>query len=205
MGYIIKDNSALISSVLTDAGRRAISRGNFNISYFQVGDSEVCYDCIENANLSTLEVLSAEFNAQNKTSLPEKNQMNIKYPLYVDSNQTSFFGIPFSKPEVDEIYNSAAPRDFFTGTTGSFYNQTSSTYVKSANWTTPIEDMDGSNSFTATYSNCTHLTLLIQLWVITLRFGWTIMLDVIHGQVVSPCYFIELKLLMVQQLQQQVM
>ena len=154
MGYIIKDNSALISSVLTDAGRRAISRGNFNISYFQVGDSEVCYDCIENANLSTLEVLSAEFNAQNKTSLPEKNQMNIKYPLYVDSNQTSFFGIPFSKPEVDEIYNSAAPRGFFTGTTGSFYNQTSSTYVKSANWTTPIEDMDGSNSFTATYSNC---------------------------------------------------
>ena len=154
MGYIIKDTSALINSVLTDAGRRAISRGNFNISYFQVGDSEVCYDCIPNANLSTLEVLKAEFNAQNKSAAPEKNQMNIKYPLYVDSNKTSFFGIPFSNPEVDEIYNSSSPRGFFTGETGSFYNQSSSTYVKSANWIANITNMAGTNSISATYNNC---------------------------------------------------
>ena len=81
MGYNIKNTSALINSVITDAGRRAISRGDFNITYFQVGDSEVCYDCISNANLSTLEVLKPEYNAQNKTPLPEKNQSNIKYPI----------------------------------------------------------------------------------------------------------------------------
>jgi hypothetical protein len=65
MSYILKDTSALINSVITDAGRRAISKGNFNISYFQVGDSEVCYDCIDNADLSTLNVLSPQPNAQN--------------------------------------------------------------------------------------------------------------------------------------------
>jgi len=154
MGYIIKDTSALINSVITDAGRRAISRGDFNISYFQVGDSEVCYDCIENANLSSLEVLSPAFNAQNKTSIPEKNQLNIKYPLYIDSSKTSFFGIPFSKPEVDEIYNSAAPRGFFTGTTGSFYHQSSSTYVKSSNWIVNLANLNSGKTFTASFSNC---------------------------------------------------
>lgn len=154
MGYIIKDTSALINSVITDAGRRAISRGDFNISYFQVGDSEVCYDCIDGANLSTLEVLKPAFNAQNKTPLPEKNQSNIKYPLYIDSSKNSFFGIPFSKPEVDEIYNSASPRGFFTGTTGSFYHQSSSSYVKSSNWIVDLSTMSGGKTFSATYSNC---------------------------------------------------
>src|SRR6056300_1473385 len=104
MGYIIKDTSALINSVLTDAGRRAMSRGLFNISYFQVGDSEVCYDCIENADLSTLNVLAPEYNAQNKTAVPQKNKMHVKYPLFVDSTSGSTWGIPFSNPSVDDIY-----------------------------------------------------------------------------------------------------
>jgi len=154
MGYIIKDTSSLLNSVVTDAGRRAISRGNFNISYFQVGDSEVCYDCIDNADLSTLNVLLGQPNAQNKTSLPEKNQMNIKYPIYVDSNKTSTFGIPFSNPEVDEIFNSASPRGFFTGTTGSFFHNTTSAYTKSSNWIVSLTSLNSGKTFTASYDLC---------------------------------------------------
>lgn len=154
MGYIIKDTSALINSVITDAGRRAISRGNFNISYFQVGDSEVCYDCIENADLTTLNVLLPQPNSQNQSPLPEKNQMNIKYPLYVDSNRTSTFGIPFSNPQIDEIYNSASPRGFFTGETGSFYHNTTSAYTKSSNWVVDLTTLTSGYTFTATYDSC---------------------------------------------------
>ena len=154
MGYILKDTSSLLNSVITDAGRRAISRGNFNISYFQVGDSEVCYDCIENADLSTLNVLLGQPNAQNKTPLPEKNQMNIKYPIYVDSTKTSTFGIPFSNPIVDEIYNSASPRGFFTGETGSFFHNTTSAYTKSSNWIVDLTSLGSGNTFTATYNSC---------------------------------------------------
>jgi len=154
MSYILKDTSALINSVITDAGRRAISKGNFNISYFQVGDSEVCYDCIDNADLSTLNVLSPQPNAQNTSPVPQKNQMNIKYPIYVDSNKTSTFGIPFSKPEIDEIYNSASPRGFFTGETGSFYNNSSSTYIKSSNFMANLSSMSGGKSITLSHSLC---------------------------------------------------
>ena len=46
MGYIIKNTSGLINTRLTDAGRQKLSQGNFNISYFQIGDSEVSYNTL---------------------------------------------------------------------------------------------------------------------------------------------------------------
>ena len=154
MAYILKNTSGLLNTVLTDAGRRAMSRGLFNISYFQVGDSEVCYDCIENADLSTLNVLAPEYNAQNKTAVPQKNKMHVKYPLFVDSTSGSTWGIPFSNPSVDDIFNSAAPRGFFTGNTGSFSAFTSSSYTKSSNWVVDIATLSSGNSMTLTYDAC---------------------------------------------------
>ena len=47
MGYIVKDTQGLIISRLTDVGRRKISQGNFNISYFQIGDSEINYSGLQ--------------------------------------------------------------------------------------------------------------------------------------------------------------
>mgnify|MGYP003632767196 FL=1 len=154
MAYILKNTAGLLSTVLTDAGRRAMSRGLFNISYFQVGDSEVCYDCIENANLSTLNVLAPEYNAQNKTSIPEKNKMHVKYPLFVDSTSGSTWGIPFSNPIVDDIYNTAAPIGFFTGNSGSFSAFTTSAYTKSSNFVVDLSTMNSGDTFTGTYSLC---------------------------------------------------
>ena len=55
----------------------------FNITYFQVGDSEVCYDCIDGQNLSDNMVLDSEYNSQNFIPIPEKNKGNIKYLLKV--------------------------------------------------------------------------------------------------------------------------
>ena len=76
MGYILKNTSGLINTVLTDAGRRAMSKGLFDIAYFQVGDSEVCYDCVD-GDISTFNVLQAEYNVQNNTPVPQKNKSEI--------------------------------------------------------------------------------------------------------------------------------
>ena len=154
MSYILKNTSGLLNTVLTDAGRRAMSRGQFNISYFQVGDSEVCYDCIENGDLSTLNVLAPEYNAQNKTSIPQKNKMHVKYPLFVDSTSGSTWGIPFSNPIVDNVYNSASPRGFFTGSTGSFSAFTSSAYTKSSNWVVDISSLSSGKTMSLSYNSC---------------------------------------------------
>ena len=43
MSFLSKDNSETISVRITKRGRNAIAKGNFVISYFQVGDSEYDY------------------------------------------------------------------------------------------------------------------------------------------------------------------
>jgi hypothetical protein len=137
MSYIIKDTAALINTLITDAARRKISQGKFDISYFQVGDSEVCYNCITDLEPVDYNVLMPQYNAQNLTAVPQKNRMQVKYPLYIDSTSGSTFGVPFDNSYVDSVYNSAAPRGFFSGSTGtpvSYSAFTSSAYTINPNF-----------------------------------------------------------------------
>ena len=130
MSYIIKDTAALINTLVTDAGRKKISQGKFDISYFQVGDSEVCYNCINNLDPVNLNVLMPQYNTQNLAPVPQKNRMEIKYPIYLDSTSGSTYGVPFDASYIDSVYNSAAPRGFFNPSTGTPY--TYSAYTTSA-------------------------------------------------------------------------
>jgi len=50
MAYIIKNTAGLINTRITDVGRRNISQGNFVVSYFSIGDSEVNYTAVPNFN-----------------------------------------------------------------------------------------------------------------------------------------------------------
>jgi hypothetical protein len=134
MSYIIKTTSGLINTILTDAARKKISQGNFKISYFQVGDSEVCYDCITGLKPTNLNVLMPQYNAQNTTPAPESNRLQVKYPLYVDSTSGSTYGIPFDSSFVDNIYNTAAPRGFFSGNGLTYSAYTSSAYTITPNF-----------------------------------------------------------------------
>lgn len=137
MSYIIKNTAALINTLVTDAGRKKISQGKFDISYFQVGDSEVCYNCVNNLDPVSLNVLMPQFNTQNLAPVPQKNRMEIKYPIYLDSTSGSTFGIPFDASYIDSVYNSAAPRGFFTGSTGTpvtYSAYTSSAYTINPNY-----------------------------------------------------------------------
>ena len=126
MSYIIKDNQGLLITRLTDVGRKKISEGNFNISYFQVGDSEVNYDYTDtntqinissNYDLTTLNVLEPPYNAQNNTGVPQSTKNDIKYPFYLQGTSGITYGIPYPAPFVDEVYNSAAPTGFFSADT----------------------------------------------------------------------------------------
>jgi len=137
MSYIIKNTSALINTLLTDAARKKISQGKFDIAYFQVGDSEVCYDCVNDLDPVDLNVLMPQYNAHSLSPIPEKNRLHVKYPLFLDSTSGSTFGIPFDNSYIDNVYNSAAPRGFFSGSTGSpitYSAITSSAYTINPNF-----------------------------------------------------------------------
>ena len=145
MAYIIKNTSGLINTRLTDVGRRNISQGNFSISYFQIGDSEVSYKAVANYNQTNNNILMPAFNAQNDTGSPQSNKQNIKYPYYVQGSDGGTYGIPFLDNKIQPVYNSAGPKGFFVtgGTQGSWTAQTSSAYTVTSNYQVDMTTLTG--------------------------------------------------------------
>jgi hypothetical protein len=134
MAYIIKNTSALLNTRLTDTGRQKLSKGNFNIAYFQVGDSEVCYTSIPGYNLTQNIILEPGYNGQNSTISPELNKMEIKYPYYVNGTSGGTYGIAVDDSMFYPVYNTAAPRGFFTGSPYNWSAQTSTAYTINSNY-----------------------------------------------------------------------
>ena len=146
MAYIIKNTSGLINTRLTDVGRRKLSQGNFNISYFQIGDSEVSYKAVPNYNQTNNNILMPDFNAQNDTGSPQSNKENIKYPYYVVGNRGNTYGLPFMDSTYQEVYNSAGEKGFFTGGTGTSFSwtaQTTSAYTITSNYVVQLDSLSG--------------------------------------------------------------
>jgi hypothetical protein len=134
MGYILQNTAALISTRLTDTGRQYLSEGNFNISYFQIGDSEVCYDCASGVSPSNGEVLLPPYNAQNSTGVPQSNKQNVKYPFYLQGTSGNTYGVPTQQSVDTNIFNFVNELGFFTGSSGSWSAFTSSAYTVQADF-----------------------------------------------------------------------
>ncbi len=155
MGFIIKNTSALISSKLTDTGRQRLSQGNFNISYFQIGDSEVTYNELpSNYNQQNSMVLDSIFNAQNSSGEPNSNKQHVKYPYYVNGTTGSTYGIPFQDSVAQPIFNTASPRGFFSGDGFTWSAYTDNDYVINSTYVTEINTLDGGNIIELISSGC---------------------------------------------------
>ena len=160
MAYIVKNTSALINTRLTDTARQKLSEGNFNISYFQIGDSEVSYNTLTGNtayNQASNNILEPNFNSQNSAQ-GQTNKQNVKYPIFVDPKNSSTYGIPFSDPLVSPIYNRATMRGFFSGDTSSPISSwsayTDSEYVISSNYIVDISTFTGGTTIKIIYSGC---------------------------------------------------
>jgi hypothetical protein len=129
MGYILKDTEGLVITRLTDVGRRKISQGSFNISYFQVGDSEVNYTSIPNYNQADSMVLEPPYNAQNNSGVPNSTKNNVKYPYYLQGSSGITYGIPYQASNIDEVYNTASPSGQFSATTSCYPPQKGTGYT----------------------------------------------------------------------------
>jgi hypothetical protein len=149
MSYIIKNTAGLINTRLTDVGRRYLSQGNFDIAYFQIGDSEVSYTAMKTAspayNQTNNNILMPAFNAQNDTGSPQSNKQNVKYPYYVQGSNGGTYGIPYMGSVVQPIYNSAGVKGFFMtgGTPGNWNVQTSSGYTITSNYQVDMGSLIG--------------------------------------------------------------
>lgn len=141
MAYIIKNTSGLINTRVTDTGRFKMAQGNFNITYFQIGDSEICYNCTTantTYNIVDNNILEPCFNSQNSVGVPSSNKQNIKYPYYTDDFGGNTYSIPFNNAKPESVYNAASQRGFFTGTTGVLDRALSTAYTINANFDVDI-------------------------------------------------------------------
>ena len=159
MGFIMKNTSGLINTRLTDTGRLKLSQGNFKISYFQVGDSEVSYNTLPDTyNQFTTNILEPNFNSQNSAGEPQSNKQNVKYPYYVDGNAGNTYGIPYMASAPNPIYNRAAMRGFFTGdttaTTITWSALTNSDYAINSNYVIEMSGLTGGTTIKVIYSGC---------------------------------------------------
>jgi hypothetical protein len=159
MGYIIKNTSGLVNTRLTDTARKKISEGNFNISYFQIGDSEVSYTALPfTYNQANTFILEPDFCAQNSTGAPNSNKENIKYPFYVDGFTGNTYGIPFMASISEPVYNRAVMRGFFSGnTTAETINWsalTNNNYVVNSNYVVNMSSLSGGTTIQLEYNGC---------------------------------------------------
>lgn len=159
MGFIIKNTSALVNSKLTDTGRKKLSEGNFNISYFQIGDSEVTYNVLpDNYNQFETMILEPNFNSDNSSGFPQSNKQNIKYPFYLEETSSNTYGIPFMDSVKSPVFNKAKMRGFFNGdTTEGTINwsaYTNNQYVINSNYIVPMSGLTGGTVINIIYSGC---------------------------------------------------
>ena len=155
MSYIIKNTSGLVNTRVTDVGRRKLSQGNFNIVYFQIGDSEVSYTAIPNYNQVNNNILMPAFCAQNDEGTPESNKQNIKYPYYVDGGAGNTYGIPFEDARIEEVYNAAGSKGFFaTGNTTPWVVNNSTGYTINSNYWVDMNTLSGQTTITIEYDSC---------------------------------------------------
>ena len=154
MAYIIKNTSGLLNTRLTDAGRMKLSQGKLDIKYFQIGDSEVCYNGVTNYNQTNNYILEAAYNAQNTSSGQQVNKMHIKYPYYVNGTSGSTYGLATEDSQIFSIYNTAATRGFFTGTSYSWSAQTSSAYTVNSNYIIDVCNLCATDIVPIIYDYC---------------------------------------------------
>ncbi len=107
MSFLSNNNSEFLSVRITQKGRNSISRGNFNISYFQIGDSEFDYT----PPFDNLTGLNS--NPHQSVFAPFDKEGGIKYPYKLDSSTNSTtYGIPIQTSTTDTIRNIMGPAGF---------------------------------------------------------------------------------------------
>lgn len=160
MSYIIKSTSGIINAKLTDAGRFKLSKGDLNFTYFQIGDSELCYNCYTTTPAyGGLNIIRPKDNAANLTpQFPGggSSATNIKYPIPIDpKTPLNTYGELNELSSVENIYNTARVRGFFTGsTTAGFTALTTTAYTRTNTWDIRTSGLTGNTVITIQSGSC---------------------------------------------------
>jgi len=110
MSFLLENNSENIAARITHKGRQKIAQGNFNISYFQIGDSEFDYGFSE---------FDGSVNAAQKVLMPMDKDNQVKYPYKVSASTLTgtTYGTPIQVSYTHPVQNEMQPAGFVSGVT----------------------------------------------------------------------------------------
>jgi len=150
MSFLNSSNSEFLSARITSRGRNAIAKGNFNIEYFQVGDSEFDYN-------SPFTALTGTTNHQ-KVFTPSENESGVKYPFSLDSVYSTTYGNPILNNSITPIRNVMGPAGFVSDYVTD--NVTVQCGIEQISYT----KINGTNSLVLstgnTFQNCEYITIV---------------------------------------------
>jgi hypothetical protein len=105
MSFLNNDNAQYLSARITQKGRKAIAKGDFQINYFQVGDSEFDYS-------TAFSSYTGGTQPNEKVFSPFDKETGVKYPLKLNSSDSSTYGNPVQQSTLYTIKNEMGPAGF---------------------------------------------------------------------------------------------
>lgn len=152
MSFLSQNNAEFLSARITQKGRKSIAEGNFQIKFFQIGDSEFDYT----APFNRLDGI--QNNPQQSVLSPFDKDSQVKYPYLIDTEGTTTYGVPIMDSITSTIRNGMGPAGFITEYKPYDETECTGTTVECASMRLPLNGFTGTNviSFTETqaYLDC---------------------------------------------------
>jgi hypothetical protein len=149
MSFLSSNNSEFLSARITNRGRKAIAKGNFNIQYFQIGDSEYDYSIPFNSLTGT--------TGQQKVFAPFDYESGVKHPFGLDSTISTTYGNPLSNSQTIKLRNEMGAAGFV-----SQYSTTPT--IKTESQLISYSKISGTTSLVVptgvTFNDCEYITLV---------------------------------------------
>lgn len=135
MSFLNSNNAEFVSARITQKGRNSISKGDFKIEFFQIGDSEFDY----NEDFLTL----TGFTNHQKVMTPFDKSSGVKYPYKLDGEDSINYGIPIMNSKIETVRNIVGDAGFV----GSFLNfEGVGTTVNCISEQKDLTDINGGNT-----------------------------------------------------------
>ena len=164
MSFLNGNNSEFLSAIITRKGRQSIAEGNFNIKYFQIGDSEFDYNVKFGG--FTGAITGGTRAPHQRILAPLDGDQHVKYPYLIDANELLNFGNAAQQSYVDTLKNPMGPAGFVSQYVP--YNATPCTgsTVECLSKKINLSVIGGGNILSVTgatdFSECQYITLVFK-------------------------------------------
>ena len=152
MSFLSQNNAEFLSARLTQKGRKSIAQGDFQIKFFQIGDSEFDYTVPFNS------LDGVQSNPQQNVFSPLDKDSQVKYPYLLDTTESTTYGVPIMDSITDTIRNGMGPAGFITDHIEYDSVNCSGMTVECATVRLPLSGISATNTITFTetqaYMDC---------------------------------------------------